>query len=148
MCARVYVSRSSLRLLLPVCGHTVDMATPVAWSGSAAHPRWECMKEGLEVLSWWQPMQGQSPAAIPFPTRHQPWHCCRAEPGLQGRGACVSQERARSCPGRGALVRSLEEWVTAGTLPVVGDARRRVPAAPMAWAEGGWCLCIYLRTEV
>ena len=27
-------------------------------------------------------------------------------------------------------------------------ARRQVPATATAWAEGGWCLCIYLRTEV
>lgn len=69
MCARVYISRSFLQLPIPVCGHAVDVAVPVAWSGSAAHPREESVKEGPEVPSWWWPMQSQSPVAIPFPTR-------------------------------------------------------------------------------
>lgn len=121
MCARVYISRSFLRLPIPVRGHTVDVAAPVAWSGSGVHPREESVKEGPEVPSWWRSTQGQSPVAIPFPMRRQAWHRCRPEPGLRGRGASVSQDHARSCPGPGASVQPLEEWVTAGTLLVVGD---------------------------
>lgn len=69
---------------------------------------------------------------------------------FKGRRAGISQERARSCHGPGALVQALEEErVMVGT-PGGGRscARRRVPVAAMAQAEGGWCLCIYLRTEV
>lgn len=121
MCARVYISRSFLQLPIPVRGHAVDVAAPVAWSGSAVHPLEESVKEGPKVPSWWWPTQGQSPAAIPFPTRRQAWHRCRPEPGLQGRGAGVSQECARSCPGPGASVQPLEERVMAGTLLAVGD---------------------------
>lgn len=58
MCARVYVSRSFLRLPIPMRGDAVDMAALVAWSGSAVHPREESAKEELEVPSRWRPMQG------------------------------------------------------------------------------------------
>lgn len=87
VCARVYIPRSFFRLPIPACGQAVDAAAPVAWSSSAVHPHQESVKEGLEVPSQRQPMQGQSPAAIPFPTRRQACHRCRPKSGLKGRGA-------------------------------------------------------------
>lgn len=48
-------------------GRVVDMAAPVAWSGSAVHPPGEGAKEGSEVPSWWWPAQGQPPHGRPLP---------------------------------------------------------------------------------
>lgn len=96
MCARVYISRSFLQLPPPVHGRVVDMAAPIARSGSAVHPPGEGAKEGPEVPSRWWPAQGQPPIAVPFPMRRQAWCRCRPEPGLQGRGAGVSQELPQS----------------------------------------------------
>lgn len=80
--------------------------------------------------------------AIPFPTRSQAWHCCRPEPDLQGRGASVSQELSQSRAPGGAS--------NSGDSPDGGrpHTRKQVLAAAVAQPEGGWCLCIYLRTEV
>lgn len=116
--------------------------TCAAPGGSAAPSPKDTMKEGLKVPWWWQPARGQSPAAVPFPTRSRAWHRWRPEPALQGRGASVSQELPQ--PGApGGAGDSRDSPSGGGPHP-----RRQVLAAAVAWPEGGWCLRIYLRTEV
>lgn len=126
---------------LPPAAHACAR-TRAARGGSAAPSPKEIMKEGLKVPSQWQPARGQSPAAIPFLIRSQAWHCCRPKPGLQGRGASVSQELPQSRAPGGAG--------NSGDSPGSGRPHtpRQVLAAAMAQPEGGWCLSIYLRTEV
>lgn len=67
MCARVCVSRSFLRLLMPVQGRVLHVR------GSAAPSPMEIMKEGLKVPLRWQPATGSVPCGHPLP--HE-------EPGL------------------------------------------------------------------
>lgn len=70
------------------------------------------------------------------------WQRCRPEPGLQGRGASVSQELPQ-CRAPGGVDNS-------GDSPGGGrpHTHRQVLAAAVAQPEGDWCLRIYLRTEV
>lgn len=87
---------------------------------------------------------GSVPCGHPLP-HEEPglaWQRYRPKPGLQGRGASVCQELPQ-CRAPGGVGNS-------GDSPGGGRPHtpRQVLAAAVARPEGGWCLRIYLRTEV
>lgn len=145
MSARVYISRSFLQLPSPVCGH----AEAVARSGSAAHP---C-----------QDSEGGSGGAVVVVANAGAVPCGHSLPH-KASGLALLWTRARSSGKRRRhFLRVCQELprfrgfssapgeaVTGASLPARGGilCSQAVPAAATARAEGGWCLCIYLRTKV
>lgn len=109
---------------LPPAAHACAR-TRAARGGSAAPSPKEIMKEGLKVPSQWQPARGQSPAAIPFLIRSQAWHCCRPSQ--------VFREEEPVFPRSYPNPEPLEERVTAGTLPAVGDPTLPGRCWPQPW---------------
>lgn len=121
-CARTYAARGGLSSTFPQGYH-------------------EGGTEGAIVVT---ASMGSVPCGHPLP-HEEPglaWQRCRPEPGLQGRGAGVCQELPQSrAPGGVGNSRDSP----GGGRP---HTRRQVLAAAVARPEGGWCLRIYLRTEV